>query len=414
MARISQRRAKGDNSITRLANGKLRVRVDCGFINGKRKQLSATCETLKEAQAKAKELEKQKAELLARQKANLDGESFDALAERYNNQASIVENTHYAYEHYRQQVRDFFRFIPLSDINTSDINRLINYLKQKGLSDSSVKTYLSWLSSVFNWAVEELEILPKNPVRKANIPKTKPLKNRMDIMSKEEQEAVLGLCLADYEYHKATGETPKHVGQGKRPGRSHLYNIFYVFLCLAIETGMREGEIAGLKWSNVDLDKKELYVSSQIQYMLETKGLSDVKPKTESSIRAIILSSFLSSLLSEYKEASRAHFGFLPEYLWTSQNGGKNWPYRLLETFQTYCREAGIQRRLTFHMLRHTSATLTLEASDNNFKLLQERLGHSSINTSLSYYLHLVKRQHETTVENLSKTLESVKKPDGD
>lgn len=401
--RGNKRRAKGDNSITRLPNGKLRVRVDCGTIDGKRKQLSRVCETLREAQRVAKDFEAERDALLKSKGLTGDRNNFLYVAREYNKMVNIRENTRAAYDHYLKQAAPFFRYIKFTEISTKDINNYIDHMRAEGYADGTIRCHMNWLSSVFNHAVD-VGIIGRSPCRGANVPRGKKLKDRRDILSQEEQERLIGLCLADYEHHLDTGETPKHRKPGAtRETASYLYNTFYVLFMVALETGMREGEITGLKWENINMDAQEIYVETQVQYLIKSHRLADVDPKTATSARTLVFSQRLREILERYKKYCLS--SQKGEYLWTNKRNQRANPYTLRTALQSYCLLAGITREITFHMLRHTNATETLEASGNDLVTVSERLGHASVTTTAGIYVHFVKDKHRKTVENLSRKL---------
>lgn len=165
-------------------------------------------------------------------------------------------------------------------------------------------------------------------------------------------------------------------------------NKFGILLCLS--TGLRLGEICALKWSDIDMQEKVLYVNRTVQRIAvegyETKTiLMEGEPKSIFSKREIPLSDEIIQLMSQfYRNQEYVISGNRPTEPRTYQN-----------RFQRYLKLAGIEKT-NFHILRHTFATNCVNAG-TDIKSLSEILGHSDVNTTLKRYVHPtfdIKRQH--------------------
>ncbi len=159
-------------------------------------------------------------------------------------------------------------------------------------------------------------------------------------------------------------------------------------LCVvAVATGMRKGELLGLRWGDLDLDAATLMVRRQLRARPDG-GLALAELKTAKSRRLIQLPATAVDALA----AHRARLGAPPsraDLVFTDTRGGplhesnllRRWWHPLLE-------RAGLPR-MRFHDLRHTHATLLLTQGVNP-KVVQERLGHSQISMTLDVYSHVV------------------------
>ena len=174
---------------------------------------------------------------------------------------------------------------------------------------------------------------------------------------------------------------------------------------LALFTGMRRGEIVGLKWSDINFDKQCLSIKRSIYKPKGEKSI-EKEPKSHSSIRTIAIPNCLCETLAEYKVCQERHSLSLDtwqnlDYVFTDENGNVMNPQTPTKQFSHFLARHNI-RHLKFHCLRHTSATLLL-SNGCDIKTVSARLGHSSIDTT-NIYVHVlesVDRQAATTFENL-------------
>lgn len=163
-------------------------------------------------------------------------------------------------------------------------------------------------------------------------------------------------------------------------------NRLEALIVLALTTGMRQGELFALRWSDVDLQRKTLSVQRSAQ---EIDGdIRFVEPKTDLSRRRISLSKIaVNALKSRGAIAKREGHG--SELVFPSPRGDvlrkSNFIRREWEPMRT---AAGIPNA-RFHDLRHTAASLLL-AEGVNPKVVQEMHGHASIRLTLDTYSHLI------------------------
>ncbi|MBO5203232.1 MAG: site-specific integrase [Clostridia bacterium] len=174
---------------------------------------------------------------------------------------------------------------------------------------------------------------------------------------------------------------------------------------IALFTGMRRGEIVGLKWSDINLDKQCLSVKRSIYKPKGEKSI-EKEPKSHSSFRTIAIPNCLCETLKEYKKRQEEYSLSLDswknlDYIFTDDSGSVMNPQTPTKQFSHFLDRHNI-RHLKFHCLRHTSATILL-SSGCDIKTVSARLGHSSIDTT-NIYIHVlesVDRQAATTFENL-------------
>ena len=160
---------------------------------------------------------------------------------------------------------------------------------------------------------------------------------------------------------------------------------------LSLFTGMRRGEIVGLKWSDINLDKQCLSVKRSIYKPKGEKSI-EKEPKSHSSFRTIAIPNCLCETLKKYKKSQEEYFLSHAtwqnlDYIFTDDIGDVMNPQTPTKQFSHFLERHGI-RHLKFHCLRHTSATILL-ANGCDIKTVSARLGHSSIETT-NIYLHML------------------------
>ena len=171
---------------------------------------------------------------------------------------------------------------------------------------------------------------------------------------------------------------------------------YYLLFFLALVTGMRQGEIFGLRWDAVDFDTSSLYVRVSLTRDKDHKPVLSA-PKS-SRKRRIDLGDRLRELFLRHKRRQAPG-----PWVFTDRNGEPLEKDRFVRgVFHPLLRDARIDR-IRFHDLRHTSATLAL-ASGINVKIVSERLGHSSAKMTLDVYtraLPTLQREAATRMESM-------------
>lgn len=171
-------------------------------------------------------------------------------------------------------------------------------------------------------------------------------------------------------------------------------------ILLALYTGLRIGEICGLKWGDIDFENKLLHVRRTLQRVyhknMDGSGQSQIiisTPKTRTSNRSVPLSSLLIPVLRRLNSGNGESF-FLSGTI-------KSVEVRTFRTFfEKFLRQNNIDR-VNFHALRHTFATRCIEAG-GDCKTVSELLGHATVNMTLNLYVHPQIEQKRKCVELLS------------
>ena len=161
---------------------------------------------------------------------------------------------------------------------------------------------------------------------------------------------------------------------------------------LAATTGMRRGELLGLKWKDIDFERRALSVRRSLVSVEYELAFST--PKTEKSRRVIALDETTLGALAKHRRSQAAEkLVFGPGYensdlVFCQENGEPFHPDRLTKVFKAMVHRAELPV-IRLHDLRHTHATLALQAGIHP-KVVSERLGHSTVAMTLDTYSHTV------------------------
>jgi integrase len=169
-------------------------------------------------------------------------------------------------------------------------------------------------------------------------------------------------------------------------------NQFYPVIYTAISTGLRQAELLGLRWRDIDFASQSISVC---QTLYKRCGISEFhEPKTGHSKRCVNMTAKLIDYLTEYKaerESLWLHQGRLlkPDALVFSDREGKPIdPGVLSHNFARILKQAGIENA-RFHDLRHTFASLMLLRGAKP-KVISEALGHASVGFTMEVYAHII------------------------
>jgi len=167
---------------------------------------------------------------------------------------------------------------------------------------------------------------------------------------------------------------------------------YAVLFAIALNTGMRKGELLGLKWQDVDWSNQSLHIRRQVQ-RFPGEGLLFVDLKTKFSRRSISLGEGSMQKLRDQGQLLDQDRMLAGErwqehdLLFPNSVGGPQDPSNIASRFKQYSQEAGLPL-IRFHDLRHTAASLMMQLGAHP-KVVQERLGHSRIATTMDIYSHV-------------------------
>ena len=335
----------------------------------------------KEAEARLAQMKKEKGKGVLSISPKLTvKELLDAWMREYIESGAVRPDTVTWYKmHVERNILPYIGSKQVKKLTPQDINRLYADLKQAGKSPTIQAGVHRTMRAAFNWG-ERQGSISNNPIGKVISPKSE----RPDhpALSVDEVKALL------------------HAIQKK-------HTRYYNLILLALTTGMRESEILGLRWSDVDLAQKSIRVAYQIKGEGNKATFADVK--TRSGRRSISLSDkdieLLKEQLAQHTRALSTYTSFKDLNLVFALDNGNPIPRKsLTKSLKLALQEAGITKPFTFHSLRRTNATL-IYLKDPNIRMIQERLGHSEVRTTLSYYTGIVPGHQEKAAANLANLL---------
>jgi integrase len=162
---------------------------------------------------------------------------------------------------------------------------------------------------------------------------------------------------------------------------------------LALMTGLRQGELLGLRWQDVNLEASVLHVRQTCQW-LSGEGFIFRQPKTYRGTRPVALSRATVERLREHRRRQlEQRLAAGPAYedndlVFANALGAPVHPTNLRRAWLALAREAGLDR-LRFHDLRHAHASLLLQQGVHP-KIVSERLGHAGVAITLDLYSHVL------------------------
>ena len=282
-------------------------------------------------------------------------ETFAAAADRYVNSRLAIGLKPGSIEDYRDRIRlhllPAFGSSPLAQVEPEQIERWIAEQRHAGASTTSIRHYLSLMSSIFRYEIRRGRCR-RNPISEADIPRPD---QRVEIryLTITELETLLAAVPSD------------PLGLVERP----IY-------ATAAMTGLRRGELLALRWGDVDFPAGLLRVRRSYR-----KGRFDI-PKTRSSARAVPFGLRVRTELEQH--LARTSFGDVEDLVFgMPHSGGVYDPSYMTKRFRAARRRAGL-RPVRFHDLRHTFGT-QMAAAGAPLRSIQAWLGHSDYKTTLIY-----------------------------
>jgi integrase len=175
---------------------------------------------------------------------------------------------------------------------------------------------------------------------------------------------------------------------------SYYYGVIYT----ALSSGLRQAELLGLRWRDIDLDKPSISVN---RVLYKRRGVCEFKePKTARSRRLVAMTPKLAAFLREYKaerESLNLHLGrllHLDDLVFANVDGEPLDPGVLSHSFARIAKRANLDN-IRFHDLRHTFASLMLLRGAKP-KVISEALGHASVAFTMDVYSHIIEGMHQT------------------
>ena len=360
---MSSRRPQGEGSVCRLPDGRWRGVVDLGWHDGKRRRKYITRGSQAEV---VRELRRLTAAAEAGRLPIARAPTLGQWLERYLDEVAAPSVRPSSLRRYRQELRLYIApalgKVPLDKLRPSQVSDF--YRSQLlHLSPGSVRRLHALLRRSLGVAVR-WQLIPWNPVTAVDPPSL----TSVEVHPFDANEARLFMAAASCDR-------------------------FHARWLIAVLLGLRQGEVLGLTWRDVDHDQRVLAVRQTLQYH-PGEGFHLVPPKTARSRRIVPLPNAVIDALKvrhEQQETDRLAAGvkFWEDWglVFTTGFGTPLSPRNDYREFRRLVAAAGL-RRVRLHDLRHTAASLML-AQGVNPRVVMEILGHSQIGVTMNTYSHV-------------------------
>jgi integrase len=372
------RRGHGEGSITQLPDGRWQARVELGWLDGKRRRKAFFGKTRSDAVRKLNRALTEKDRGLP---IITDRERVEHFLVRWLEDTvkrSVRPSTYASYASYVHG-----HLIPglgrqtLAQLSPQDVQQLLNAKLAAGLSPRSVQFIRAILRRALGQALK-WGVVSRNVAALVDPPK---VRNR--------------------EIHPLTPEQVQILLAGIRGERLEA-------LCVtAVATGLRQGELLGLRWQDVDLAQGQLVVRQALQRIDRMPVF--VEPKTARSRRTVALPIVAHEVLRSHRAkqlAERLQAGDLWDewgLVFTTPRGMPLHPSNVTHDFQKVLARLGLPRQ-RFHDLRHCCASLML-AQGLTLKDVMETLGHSQISLAANLYGHLYAERRQEVARRMDQML---------
>ncbi|KMT21566.1 phage integrase family [Clostridium cylindrosporum DSM 605] len=180
----------------------------------------------------------------------------------------------------------------------------------------------------------------------------------------------------------------------------------YIPILIGVTTGMRQGEIAALRWRNIDFTNGFISVTHNFQKIDNSNNYALTSPKTNKSNRSIAMMDLTIKELKAHKKKQNElimlnrDFYNNQDFVCAFEDGSPFKPVYIGELFRKFIRRSNYPK-IRFHDLRHSHATLLLKQGVNP-KIVSERLGHANISITLDTYSHVLPNMQKEAISKLN------------
>lgn len=282
--------------------------------------------------------------------------------------------------YYNNSIKPEIGDMKLVEVKPMHCQRILTKMDEKGYHQGTIKHVRIILHGMFDGAREN-DIIFSNPMKRSlKIEMGKPQKTR-EALSLEDQRKLFKNLIG------------------------HKYENQY---CFAMQTGLRVGELVGLKWEDIDFKNRTMKIQRTMKYLYAEKKWRSGPPKSKAGQRTIPLTDVAIEILKRQQEKN-SNLKVFPieckDYVFINENG--------IIKYNSYdaalgwvCKKTGINP-ITMHNLRHTFATRCVQ-SGMTPKMLQTILGHSSINVTMDLYVHTTEEEKFREMNRVSEMLKVI------
>ena len=378
---MAKKRANGDGNIRKRKDGRWEGRYVVGRDPDTGKMI--TKNVLGKTQAEVKEklkkaIENSKQLDYTKEGKYTVGQWLDEWFEAYA-KVKVRPSSHQTYKGYiDNHIKPNIGDIPIEKLTSLTLQKFYKKLltegrvpriesekQPKGLSAKTVRNINQVISSAMDMAVKHKLIL-SNPTEGCELPKVE--HREMHTIHAEQLGAFL-----------------------REAKESGVYELYY----LDLATGLRRGELLGLKWEDVDMDHGVIHVRRQVARV--NGDVKEVPLKTKNSYRNISISKDAVDMLTEMEKHKTC------EYVFSSATGGPISPDSVRHMLHRVLKRAGLPA-VRFHDLRHTFATLALQ-NGVDIKTVSGMLGHFSAGFTLDTYAHVTTAAQKEAANTMGSVL---------
>lgn len=281
-------------------------------------------------------------------------------------------------ERYDRNIKKVIGKLKLVDVKPIHCQRIFNEMAEEGYRTTTIYQTRIALYNMLEFAREN-DVLISNPCKKSV---------KSDIGKPTKKKEALTIEMQRTFLRNAIGQS---------------YEDQFRFV---LQTGLRTGELVGLKWEDIDFQKKILKIQRSMEYRYKVGEWRIGPPKSKSGFRTIPLTDEAISILKRQKEKHKAIKVIQmewSEYVFLCRKGTpiKNSTYDT--ALFKICDKAGIPH-FSMHVLRHTFATRCIEAGMKP-KTLQILLGHSNIGITMNLYVHTTEEEKTKEIDLVAQAL---------
>ena len=363
---MAKRRPQGDGTIRKRNDGRWEARIIIGHKNdGSPMYKSAFAKTQKNALKQLHQLLDLYRDVNLTEECRMTlGEWLDKWLDEYMI-FTIRESTLDSYRAMvKNQVKPFIGGKQIASLTTADMQKFYNKIKKEGrvrehpihgktLADSMVRGVHMMLHEALDTAVKE-RLIATNPTNGTTVPK------------------------CNYPEKQILGDNQLETFLEAIKGHEYWCDFFYV----EVMTGLRRGEICGLRWQDINFDENKLQVKRSVS-VKKGGGVSIGETKTETGVRCIQMPPSVAELLKSKKQTAITEWVF-PHFLHPEQPISPASAYRKLKVILKNAELPLIR----FHDLRHTFATHATQGGVDP-KTLAGILGHTNASFTLDTYTHV-------------------------
>ena len=386
---MAKKRKNGQGTVRERKDGRWEGRHIIGYDeNGKPKTKSVLAKTKAECIEKLKKVQTEYGEVTPF-KIKPDMRFGDWINYWYENHCkpSIRPTTQKGYEEWLYvHAIPGLGHIKLNKLTQADCQKFLNEMKANGrkihrdtkgpeMSERSVRSCYHMIRISLERAVKD-GLIKKNPILGCKLPQPEP--KEMKVLSMDEIQRFLI--------------------QAKEEG---MYELFL----LELTTGLRRGEILALTWDDLNFETGELHINKQFTPVGGKIILCE--PKTKAAFRTIILPPVMVELLKEHKKGVFSPLMF-PSRIKPDQPID---PGYVRKRLQQILERAGC-KKVRFHDLRHTFATISLEHG-MDVKTLSAIIGHASSGTTLNIYTHITNEMQENAAVSIDRGIAKAELAEG-